>query len=391
MLVLVLAVTFSTIAVPNVRAQSTSITNLQAPSTATVGTDVIVTVAATYDLGSNGYAVGIGIFDLDASQWVSGAAQSSQNKCQPLTGQAANHAFCLYLPASTSGSDVVTLDLIFSSVKTYRLRAEVELFDSNAQLISGANTFQDFSIAVQSSPQGYSGVQSTSITSLQAPSTATVGTDVMVTVGVKYELGSAFAVSVGISEIGASNWTTGSATSSLAPCHAGQSNLAFCWYPTTISGSDIFRFDLKFNSTKTYNLRVSLQLYDPTTHKVIPSATTTQDFSITVVSAATTSQTTQTYTTSTPALQMPQPPQPETTQSTNNTQQLVLALAVIAAVVIGAAFLYARRKGQTVKIADTAVAPSSMKTAEGKRFCNECGNELPPNLKFCDSCGTEQS
>ena len=114
---------------------------------------------------------------------------------------------------------------------------------------------------------------------------------------------------------------------------------------------------------------------------------------------------------STPSLQMPQPPQQTATQSTNNTQQLVLALAFIAAVVIGAAFLYARRKQQPkvkktkakkvdsrreqlkptkAEEVDTPVAPLSTKTAEGKRLCIECGNELPPNLKFCDSCGAKQ-
>jgi hypothetical protein len=95
----------------------------------------------------------------------------------------------------------------------------------------------------------------------------------------------------------------------------------------------------------------------------------------------------------TPSLQMPQPPQPESTQSTNNTQQLVLALAVVAAVVIAAVFLYSRRKGQTVTPAekvDTPVAPMSTKTVEGKRYCIECGNELSPNLNFCDSCGAKQ-
>jgi hypothetical protein len=29
-------------------------------------------------------------------------------------------------------------------------------------------------------------------------------------------------------------------------------------------------------------------------------------------------------------------------------------------------------------------------TTTSNRFCIRCGNELPPNLKFCDSCGTEQ-
>ena len=39
---------------------------------------------------------------------------------------------------------------------------------------------------------------------------------------------------------------------------------------------------------------------------------------------------------------------------------------------------------------DTDATRLSTKTAEGKRLCIECGNELHPNLKFCDSCGTKQ-
>lgn len=55
----VLAIAFSAIAVPNVRAQTTSITNLQAPSHVLVGGQVTVTVTFDYVLGHNGkYLVG---------------------------------------------------------------------------------------------------------------------------------------------------------------------------------------------------------------------------------------------------------------------------------------------------------------------------------------------
>jgi hypothetical protein len=110
------------------------------------------------------------------------------------------------------------------------------------------------------------------------------------------------------------------------------------------------------------------------------------------------------YTPSTPTtspLQMPQPPQPETSQSTSNTQQLVLALAVVAAVVIAVAFLYSRRKGQTVKktekvepeakaTSQEAVVQTEKPTPPKKNFCIECGSELPLKSKFCNNCGTRQ-
>ncbi len=132
---------------PGVRAQPTSITHLTAPSTALVGESVTVRVGATYDLGSNGYSVLIGIFDLDA-WWAIGSAVSEENTCHTYTGQAGQEAFCAYIPSTPSGSDVVIFQLTFSTVKTYRLRASVELFYSNAQLISSASTFQDFTISV---------------------------------------------------------------------------------------------------------------------------------------------------------------------------------------------------------------------------------------------------
>jgi hypothetical protein len=153
--------------------------------------------------------------------------------------------------------------------------------------------------------------------------------------------------------------------------------------------------------------------------KFLESSISTSDFYVSVVNGATTTSTTSqtpyvssavtstppytpyTYSptsnaltaTSTPSLQMPQPPQPTAIQSTNNTQ-LVLALAVIAAIVLGGLFLYSRRKGQPkvtqAEKVDIDATRLSTKTVEGKRFCIECGNELSPNLKFCDSCGTKQ-
>lgn len=92
--------------------------------------------------------------------------------------------------------------------------------------------------------------------------------------------------------------------------------------------------------------------------------------------------------TSPPSLQMPQPPQPMATQSTN-APQLVLAIVAVAVVLIGAVFLYSQRKPK-VTSAEKLDTPLSTKT-EGKRLCVKCGNELSPNLKFCDSCGTKQS
>lgn len=120
-----------------------------------------VTISATYNLGSDGYAVSIGVFDLDA-WWATGTAQSSQGyTCH---AEHTGEAFCGYIPSSRSGSDVVTFELTHNSVKTYRLRASVELYYSNAQLIQGASTFQDFFIVVSQGTSATTASQSTPTT-----------------------------------------------------------------------------------------------------------------------------------------------------------------------------------------------------------------------------------
>jgi hypothetical protein len=90
----------------------------------------------------------------------------------------------------------------------------------------------------------------------------------------------------------------------------------------------------------------------------------------------------------TQSLQMPQPPQQTAVSSTNNTLQLPLILSVIAAVVIGAAFLYTRRKGQTIR--PKVSNAKRIDSAREKNFCIECGRELELGSKFCNNCGTKQ-
>ncbi|MGA8857033.1 MAG: zinc ribbon domain-containing protein [Candidatus Bathyarchaeia archaeon] len=84
--------------------------------------------------------------------------------------------------------------------------------------------------------------------------------------------------------------------------------------------------------------------------------------------------------------------QPTAIQSTDNTWQLVLVLAVIVAVVLGAAFFYTRRKEQPKNLVTKAemVDTKTEKTVPNKAFCINCGNELPADWKFCRRCGTEQ-
>lgn len=123
----------------------------------------------------------------------------------------------------------------------------------------------------------------------------------------------------------------------------------------------------------------SSQLQVSSTTEAHPAYTTTTQVSTTPVPV----------TSATSSLHMPQPPQPRATQSTNYTTPL-LALAVIAAVVIGAAFLHTKRKGQPKFTEAERIEPKTEKPTSSKSFCIECGNELPSKSKFCNNCGTRQ-
>lgn len=339
MLVLVLAIALSPVAVPRVKAQETSITSLQAPSKATAGTNVTVVVAATYDLGPNGFAVSIGILDRDSSlPWATGTAQSSKNTCHIFT----NQALCAYIPKSATGSDVVTFNLQFSQGKTYRLSAAVELYYSNATLIQSANTFRDFSIVVSAtSPQR----QTTQVLSVNYyPANVISGDTVFIIAIVSYSGGSwLWANLIDLSStqpVAATVTSTPSCTrSNGSVCgiltNGGSGNVTFTWsFLILVAYSGTVLYDVQTFLTDssptpvTYN--ESISHYHVPIHVAIQSPTSSE--------TQTPPQVYPTYSILT------SPPQ-SASQAADNTP---LVVVVVAAVLVGL-FLFSRRRKKVKK------------------------------------------
>lgn len=150
-LILVLVLALTTFA-PDVKAQLTSISAVNAPPTALLGIPVNVTVTSGYSLGLNGYAVSVGIWDLYSvgtglEKWARGTGWSSSGECE-----LNNTALCVYTPNATSGSYSATFELTFSMVKTYWMKAVVELYDRKYALVPNTDTVNDFSISVSPNP-----------------------------------------------------------------------------------------------------------------------------------------------------------------------------------------------------------------------------------------------
>jgi hypothetical protein len=144
----VLALAVVLVLTPLVTAQTTSITSVQAPSTASLGSDVTVTVALTYDAGIGGMYLLASIYDADANTYANGTATSAQNTCGQNSGQFTYSAVCGYALPASSGSDVVTFHLRLDVAKTYNLGASAFLGDVNYKPISDSVSVQRFSITV---------------------------------------------------------------------------------------------------------------------------------------------------------------------------------------------------------------------------------------------------
>jgi hypothetical protein len=141
-LIAILIILFA-ITLPNVRAQTTSITSVQSPTHVVITTFVSVKVALNYDSGSNGAYVFVAIWDMDVGYFAIGTATSSQ--CIK-SASGVGVATCYYTPASTSGSDVITFSLQFYFPRTYHLHAIVGFDDSAYQIISDSVSIKEFAI-----------------------------------------------------------------------------------------------------------------------------------------------------------------------------------------------------------------------------------------------------
>lgn len=155
MCLLALTIFLTLATVPNVRAQTTSITNLQAPSTAAVGRGVHITFNVTYSTGYGGAGIGIGIADADTpgGTWVTGSIYASNpNDC---TQPNVNSAYCSFdLSSNTVGS--VNVDFVFNpeTPRTYHLKAGAFVVDSSGnQFRESISVSQLFSITVTISSQ----------------------------------------------------------------------------------------------------------------------------------------------------------------------------------------------------------------------------------------------
>lgn len=69
---------------------------------------------------------------------------------------------------------------------------------------------------------------------------------------------------------------------------------------------------------------------------------------------------------------------------------ILVALATCGIIVLGASFLYAKRKRQLKVLNAESVDSGAKKTTSDKTFCIECGEDLLLGSKFCNKCGTEQ-
>jgi len=132
----------------NVHAQTTSISNLSAPSHALVGTDVRVSLTVEYSRGYNGYWLGIAIVYQDTSDFVQGTAHASPTDCETVTGQYSNLAVCGISPLKSAGSISVTFTLKFHVPKVYQLSAFALIENSNYDAIDESVSERGFTVTV---------------------------------------------------------------------------------------------------------------------------------------------------------------------------------------------------------------------------------------------------
>ena len=392
-----------------VHAQTTSISNLNAPSTATVGSDVTVSLVVTYS-GNNGYYMRVYIYDTDAAALVTGTPESTDCASREGTNEV-NDAVCIlvpqYVPGYT-GSIAVTFVLTFSTPKVYDLYAGADFASwsgASAQLVSGSFSKQDFSIVVSATTSQSSGTASGTVTisNFQYPTTVLLDQQAIVSFTVSFSgftPGVTYLV-VGVQNADGSNWASGSIVSSTpdnCPEPTEQDRgLAVCFYqPVQSQGSENLAFSLTVTSTGTFSsygaeAEPALRSTSCSSDWCFGQTQSTSSFTIQAVTSLPTSAT-----------------GVSGSDATTYFEILMCGLVIIVVGVITYHVYGSKRRKETVQTKLDSVMAQTHEQAPVQQqplpiqtqreivspkdmmFCNQCGARIPRDSKFCKECGVAQ-
>ena len=375
---------------PNVRAQTTSITNVQSPTHALTEEDVSVKVALTYDGGPNGAYVFVAIQDMDSRFFAVGNATSPQ--CIK-SASGTNVATCFYIPASTSGSDVIAFNLQFYFLGMNRLQALVGFDDSAYQVISDSVSVKEFTILVTD--------RNLSLT-VRVPHPVSVSID-----GAQQNAGNVFTnVNLGTHTISVpdtvnvesgtrlrfDHWTDGETRTSR------RENLQ---HDATFEAIYVTQHALTLESSQ--GSPTGAGWYDEGSSAGF-SANATQPMSGVLGSLGGKSAFQGWYEgqslvnkSSNASITMEMAHSLTARWAADYTIPLIVIGVIAGAVLVGITVIFLHRRRLTLTPQPVQVQPTpvqlqiSRTVLSDKQFCPNCGAELPLNSKFCNKCGSAQT
>lgn len=153
----VFLLTFSgVLAIPEVRAQTTSISHLTYPTTPVTGSNVKVSYDLSYSglVAKNEILVAF-VYDSGAKTYATGTGSSTPDTCIPFTGtDYADKAVCAWVLLQGSGTEHLTFYLQFSTHRqTYSLAAAAAVGTTAGEVVFSSASEQKFSITVGSKVQ----------------------------------------------------------------------------------------------------------------------------------------------------------------------------------------------------------------------------------------------
>jgi hypothetical protein len=388
LLCLFLLVVSLTVLVPEVRAQTTSITNLHFPSRVILGTpaasEISVEYSVTFSGGRHGYSLAFAVWDSDKDDYAVGRGSSTPESCTTVDV----NALCDIFNIKSSGQEQVRFALKLSLPGTYHLEAWAVFFDYG--LINESWSRVEFTIVVD--------------TMVQLTVTVPYGVAVSVD-GATQQPGNAFlAVSPGTHQISVpatvdvasderwkfDHWTDGQ---------------------TQISRTENLQDDATFGTAYVKQYSLTLQ-----SSQAAATGAGWYDEGVTATFSVVTPQPMSglygllggkyvfdhwsgdsAATAPTASLMMDKPATVKAEWRTDYTMPYIVIGAIAAAVAIVVLLLAMRKRrrpetatatGPAQPIPQASIAAPLPVTAD--KFCINCGAPLPAHATFCNKCGTKQ-